>query len=1140
VTSRDGVQEVLQDGRGLPLPEDNAGLLVQVVDLLHGGADPDSAIDAVLRLCQSATAADLCLLLRREAGMLVPLGSGVAGLDLADWPDPWDLLATVRLVAELEDIGWSGGVPGPLRPMRSLLSVPLDAPSRGRLAIVLMARQPAAFAEAERGLIGQVGQLLVHALDGHRPGDVDSRAGGGEGCGSRALAAALDPAGADPSFAALNRAYARMSEWQARIVEITNAVLIAGVDDPDRAIDRALARTGALAQSDRCYIFRLRDPDRMDNTHEWVAPGIEAMIDRSQDLPVGIMDDWAAAIAAGQPIHVPDCQALGPESSAREVMLDQGIRSLLAMPMLRDGRVVGLLGFDAVRAPRRFLAMEIQLLGAVANAVNVVLARAEAEARAEAARAGLEAERNRLRAMLMAIPDLLLELDRDGRFVGHVAGSGLQPAFPVADFLGRLPEEVLPPALATLARQVMARVDREGRVGWQEYQLDVDGSPNWFNLSAAVRTEAGRPAGYVFVIRNVSSRLQERRQLQRLGKIAALTSNLVMITDVGGRIEWVNPAFELRTGWSLDEVRGKAPCAVLSAPETDPATLARIKTAVRDGTPVQLEMLQRSRTGERYWVRKDIQPVLDEQGRLEGFVSVHADITELKILHQQALDELDVALDASRDGIGITDAAGHYVYMNDAHRRMFGIDPHEDIRRLNWRDLIPAEAVRRLVEQEWGKLDATGTWLGEVPGLHRDGHVFPQEVSLTRQQHRVLYITRDITDRRQLEMERARLREELQLAERRETVAYLTSGVAHDLNNLMAVIGGSASLLVTRCAADPDARAGVERILSATDSARDLVGGLGMLARPKRPRGVQDLRKMITEGVELLGSQRIRDHAVRAELPDHPCRVWANVTELLQVIVNLSLNACEAGGTGPNHVTLTIPDPMTLPARDPDAGFLRPDRPHVVFAVSDTGAGIDEEARKRLFDRYFTTKGAAGTGLGLPIVAGILRDNDAAMWLDSRPGAGTAVTVAWPSQPPDPRPEAGPAGDADGPADLSGCNILVVDDLPYVADVLSEMLDGAGATSVVSSNPREAAELLASAPGMWAALVTDLDMPEIQGTVLARQAMACTPPIPVVLVTALPEALGTERHLFQAVLSKPISAQALVAAVGAAVAARPR
>ncbi len=166
----------------------------------------------------------------------------------------------------------------------------------------------------------------------------------------------------DTSFDSLSRAFERVVTWQAQIIDITNELLSDRAGSVDQAIERALARTGELAGSDRTSVFRLRPPDRLDNTHEWVAPGIEPMIEQLQDLSGEMLGEWRPDFEAGRPVYLPDINALPDDYSIKGVLQMQGILSLLAVPMIQNGRLSGFVGYDAVRAPRSFLPVEIQLV----------------------------------------------------------------------------------------------------------------------------------------------------------------------------------------------------------------------------------------------------------------------------------------------------------------------------------------------------------------------------------------------------------------------------------------------------------------------------------------------------------------------------------------------------------------------------------------------------------------------------------------------------------------------------------------------------------------------------------------------------------------------------------------------------------
>ena len=441
---------------------------------------------------------------------------------------------------------------------------------------------------------------------------------------------------------------------------------------------------------------------------------------------------------------------------------------------------------------------------------------------------------------------------------------------------------------------------------------------------------------------------------------------------------------------------------------------------------------------------------------------------------------------------------------------------------------------RRVREEDW-------IWLQVHAGVsERDADGKPTALSGVS-----FDITAEMAARARAQEEQAQLREDLQRAQQRDTVAQVAGSVAHDLNNLIAVVAGTVELLELRADSQAWLQEGLGRIHRSVGTARDLIARLGGLVRPDLPREAHDLGKLMRDTLDLLGQRRIARHRVRLDLPKGPVPIWANPTEMAQVIVNLAINACDAGtAEQPATVTLTaLPTGSPAPPRPPDAGIPPPaTEPMAILTISDTGKGIPDAVRARMFRPNFTTKGKAGTGLGLMIVATLLQGNRAALWVDSTPGKGTTMTVAWPCATP---ARAGTAtvwhaaaaqqADTAVPADLlDDLRVLVVDDQVDVAEVLASMLEAAGAVAVAVSDPEDAAQVLTESPGVWSVLVTDLHMPGMDGRALARHAGMLSPPVPAVLVTARSDTLNdTVTTEFAAVLSKPVTSAQLTEAVRA-------
>jgi PAS domain S-box-containing protein len=174
--------------------------------------------------------------------------------------------------------------------------------------------------------------------------------------------------------------------------------------------------------------------------------------------------------------------------------------------------------------------------------------------------------------------------------------------------------------------------------------------------------------------------LAERQHLVRLARVAAATSNLVIVTDARRRIEWVNDAFTRTTGYTLDEVRGRRPGELLQFEDTDAATVARIRDALDARRPVHAEILNRAKSGQSYWLAIDIQPVLDARGELDGFIAIQNDISEKKLQAEtlarfaaeaeQARATLLAAVSALPDGFALFDAQGRLVLCNDRYKAL--------------------------------------------------------------------------------------------------------------------------------------------------------------------------------------------------------------------------------------------------------------------------------------------------------------------------------------------------------------------------------------------------------------------------------------------------------------------------------------
>lgn len=525
-----------------------------------------------------------------------------------------------------------------------------------------------------------------------------------------------------------------------------------------------------------------------------------------------------------------------------------------------------------------------------------------------------------------------------------------------------------------------------------------------------------------------------------------------------------------------------------------------------------------------------------------GAVATIVDITAQKATEERLADQLH-AFEVCQDGIAITDADGCFTYMNRAHAEMFGYASARELEGRSWSVLYDAEEARKIETFAFPVLTREGAWRGELDGRARDGRLVAQEVSLTmRPNGGMVCVTRDISTRLDAEREQVRLREQLNAAQRQEAVGQLATGIAHDFNNVLAAIAGSASLLMERV--DPALAAHVGRIQAAAGTAASLVEKMLYLGTRRPHRRAVDLREIVQAASELLRASLPARDRLDVMLPAKPLVGEADSTELTQIILNLAINARDALAPSGGRIEIGL-RPMVESDRtgQPLLGTM-PLGAAAVLSVRDDGSGIAPDDLQRIFQPFFSRKGEQGSGLGLSVVAGIVKSSGGALKLQSRVGEGTEFLVFVPLEGVGAERASAPAvtvprqSVTDGVL-LSGLSVLVVDDNVHVLEMLTGILEHCGAQPGPSLSPADALQAFTADPDGWDLVVTDYDMPEFNGAELARSLRQIRPEVPILLCTALPEAhRQAAADLFDAVVGKPVAMESFVAAAEVALAAR--
>ena len=532
--------------------------------------------------------------------------------------------------------------------------------------------------------------------------------------------------------------------------------------------------------------------------------------------------------------------------------------------------------------------------------------------------------------------------------------------------------------------------------------------------------------------------------------------------------------------------------------------------------------------------------------RWQGWVDAVTDVFRRQRELQQRERQSDALkasiIDHAIAGIVSTDLEGRIVEFNPAAEAMFGRRREEVIgRRIE--DVLVPERFREANRRELARIARGEEPRGigrrlQLAGLRADGSEFPGEVVMFRTvldgtPHLTAWMT-DITERVEAAGQIERQRDALRQSEKLTAMGSLLAGVAHELNNPLAIVMGRASLLAEKT--EGSALAGdAERIRDAAERCARIVRTFLNMAR-QRPvtRAPVQLNDLARAAAEMLG-YTLRSHGIEFELAlaDGLPEVMADGDQVGQVLLNLIVNAQQAleGAPGPRRIRLSTGLEERRDNREP----------RVWLRVADTGPGVPPASRARIFEPFFTTKAeGAGTGLGLSVSRSMVREHGGDLVLE-KPDGGAAFRLSLPIS--------GGARD-DGAAMAPGeaaaqreARILVVDDEPEITGLLRSMLESAGWEVATAESAAVALELLEMA--RFDAVVSDLRMPDMDGVTFWSAVSARVPGLARRMLfvtgdTLSPEVQGILAKTGCASLDKPFAKGDLLAAVQALLTDAPR
>lgn len=480
-------------------------------------------------------------------------------------------------------------------------------------------------------------------------------------------------------------------------------------------------------------------------------------------------------------------------------------------------------------------------------------------------------------------------------------------------------------------------------------------------------------------------------------------------------------------------------------------------------------------------------------------------------------------------GLVLTRLDGKIVSVNSAFADIIGYRV-DDLLQFTFWGITPKECVPN-DQQQMELLISKGQYGPyEKKYVHKNGHLVPVRLNgivVIRNGEKFIWSSvEDISALKKAENEKNKLAEKLQQSYKMEAIGTLAGGIAHDFNNILVPIIGYAEMLLDEVDENSRLRISLNQIYNSSLRAKDLVKQILTFSRQEKSEfKLLKVQTIIAEALKLIRSTV--PTTIDIELNIHDCSpVKADATQIHQIIMNLSTNAYHAMENNGGVIKVNLEE-IEIGKQVPKNPELDAGR-YVRLTVSDQGIGMDRDLIKKIFNPFFTTKELGkGTGMGLSVVHGIVKNMKGTMQVDSEPGKGTEFNIYFPVKELSSTEQNNqiPKIDKGG-----GGNILLVDDEDSVVEMEKLMLERLGyeVTSRVSSI--EALEAFRINPDKFDLVITDLAMPKLPGDKFAAELIKIRPDIPILLYTGFSDSISEENaasYGIKGFLNKPVGMQDL-------------
>jgi len=732
------------------------------------------------------------------------------------------------------------------------------------------------------------------------------------------------------------------------------------------------------------------------------------------------------------------------------------------------------------------------------------------------------------------LAEAILEASADGIVVVDAAGIILRCNTAIEDLFSRSDASLVGQHLDEVSGHPGLADLREARISGS------DGSPRTIEIRGYDITWQDDPVR-VLTLRDVTNEREASGILLSLSAALHSADNAVVITDADESIWWVNRTFVATTGYRADEVLGLTLEELSRLLAQHDAFEGEIRDRLTEGRSWHGRLASVRKDGSRYHEERTITPVLDRDGRVQQFVSVATDISEwhrAETALRERVKEMSALFRITRE------LARFDVPLVERLQSIVSIlpggclNPEATEARIRWHDrdfatdgfqetscmvTTPIRAGRQLV----GQVEVALT-----EPVHEESGKF--EPFLPEELEMLEAVSIGIGDA----IERDRLQIEFTHAQRLETVGRLAGGVAHDFNNLLVVIQGLTEMVRDSLPEGSQDRKDLSQVLKAADRGASLTTQLLAFSRKQMLREEVLELPTLVDGLVPMIRRLIPERVTFALAMDRSTQpLRADAAQLEQVILNLVVNAVDAI-EGEGKVTLRTATRTVSEIEASGMPWQMEPGCYSTLTITDNGVGMSQEVATRMFEPFFTTKPEGrGTGLGMSMVFGYVKQSRGHILIDSIQGRGTSVELLFPLA--ETAGEEQPVAPSDQAQDSMSGNsvtILVVEDDPTVRNVLCRMLRREGHEVLEAGEGREGLEIVEARAGDIDLLISDMVMPGMGGAELAETLRTRWPALRVILMSGYAKEAITRdiRNSVNAFLGKPFSLSAVRAAIAEA------